>query len=151
LGDEVGVELYAPHVALAVVVPVEGVVDVLGAVVGGQVAGRPHDRVAVVVHVAAVAVRRPGGGHELHGPLGAGHRGAPDATGGRLDQVDGGQVPPRDPEGGLGGLVVGQQLVGRCGRDDLPGRDGGGERAVHGPELAAGRHVDLGRSPEVLG
>ena len=111
----------------------------LGAVVGGQVAGGADDRVAGVVDVAAGAVGRPGGRHELHRALRAGRRGAADAAGPRLDQVDGGQVAPRDAERGLGLLVGGQELLGGRGRDDLPGREGGGRACGAWPGTRGGR------------
>ena len=118
-----------------------------GAVVGGQVPRRASDRVAGVVDVAPTAVGLPGCGHELHRSLRTCDRRTPDAPDAGLHQVDGGQVLPRDAELRLGLAVGAQEVGGRVGRDDAPGREGARELGVHAAELPAGRGVQPGRRP----
>ena len=138
LGEEIGVEPDPAHVAGAVVVAEQRVVEVRGPVVGRQVAGGADDRVVGVVDVAAAPVGRPGGGEELHRPLGAGRRGPADAPGPRLDEVDRGQDAPGDVELVAGLPVDRQELIGGPGSDDAPGRQRVRRRHVHPTELAAG-------------
>ena len=122
-----------------------------GAVVGGQVASGASDRVAGVVDVTAAAVGLPRARQELHRPLGSRDRGPADAAEAGLDEVDGGQVLPRDAELGLGVPVGVEQLVGGLGSHDPPGRQGARQLRVHPTELAAGVGVQPGDVAEASG
>src|SRR5690606_12024538 len=97
LGHQLGVPQHRPDVAVAVVVVPQGVAQVVGRAVGGQVPGGGPDRLAVVVDVA-LPVGGPRLGHELHGALRAVLGGAPEPAHGGLVEVDRGEHVPRTPK-----------------------------------------------------
>src|SRR5262249_51484816 len=110
---------YRVDVPPARVVGVQGEADGAGCAVSAQQPGGRHDRGARVVDVA-VTVDCPGGGKELHGPLGVGAARPGDPAEAGLDEVDRGQVRPPDAGRGLRRLVVGAQRGEAAGGDDPP-------------------------------
>ncbi len=146
-----------PHVGVAGVVGEQRPAHVARSAARRQVVGGAEDGVAGVGHVAAEPVRRPRRVDELHGPVGPGGAEPHDAAHPGLDEVDRGQVVPRDPEPGLGLSVVGHQVVGRFGGHDPPLRGlrlgrragvealGGRDVALHGVADDAGRGGGHGR------
>ena len=94
-------------------------------------------------------------GQELHRPLRAGDRRAPDPAHPGLDEVDRGEVLPADAVGALTAPVVAQQVLGGRRRHDPPGRQRVGQarcawrgtpaarRRCRGPRRAA----SAGRRP----
>ena len=109
-----------PHVFVGVVVPVDGVVAIIGEAVGGKIAAGRHDAVVGRVDVAALAVAGERRGQKLHGALRASGTRADDAAEAGLDEVDRGQVIPADAGFRLRLVVVAQEFVGRSRRLDAP-------------------------------
>jgi hypothetical protein len=104
-----------------VVVPVQGVIAVVGEAISGEVAAGRHDAVVGRQDVA-LAVGGKGRGQELHGALRASSAHPGDAAEAGFDQVDRRQVCPVDTGRRFRLAVVTEQLVGRPRRDDAPRR-----------------------------
>jgi hypothetical protein len=142
-----GVGADRAHIAAAGIVGVQGTGHVGRGAVGPQQPGRGQNGIAGGLDVAAAAVALPGGGQELHRPLGSGRAGPPDPTQPGFHQVNGGQVLPGHGQPGLGRPVGGQQPPGRGGGDDPPARQPAGG-PIELAEFAAGVHVGPHHLPQ---
>ena len=94
----------------------------------------------------------PGGGQELHGPLGICHRDTIDPSHACFYEIHRSQHFPLDAGGSFRFLVMGDQLFGGFRLNDSPGRQHRGSASpAHAQELSTCRQVPFSHTAPALG